>query len=303
MITSISIENSTMCGANCKMCPREYFKYNKEEMPLDFFMDCIDQLKQYDIEELSIGGYGDPLLDRYFRERCEYVKKTLPNAKIVIGSTCQLLQGEMLDTVCEFVDQILISMYGMEESSYESVHRGSLKFKDVKKNIDDLLNRKDKPYTVMKYLVLPENEKDTDKWIKYYKGKCDRVDVWKPHNWGGWKRIDGGVCKRKKKCFRISRLNNLMIRTNGDVSICCMDYNHQLIIGNIKERPLSEIINGPKVKELKTMNDSGSIYDDEVCGKCDQLYDRSDALVYSDGNMDTNEKSLHIAYSDGKKDR
>lgn len=38
------IENTTLCGANCIMCPRDKFNYKFENMPLSTFKKIIDEL-------------------------------------------------------------------------------------------------------------------------------------------------------------------------------------------------------------------------------------------------------------------
>lgn len=38
------IENTTICGANCIMCPRNKFSHKFENMPFDTFKKIIDEL-------------------------------------------------------------------------------------------------------------------------------------------------------------------------------------------------------------------------------------------------------------------
>ena len=96
------------------------------------------------------------------------------------------------------------------------------------------------------------------------------------------------------RCLRLDTLNGFYIKVNGEVSPCCFDYNTELSIGNINESTLQEIIDGAILGRLKAMQDEDSLRNsDMICGDCDQLYSREDALVYSSNkNMCTGRHSL-----------
>lgn len=299
IIDTINIENTTFCGADCIMCQRHNFKFPPEIMSKELFKKCLEQVVNIGVKQVGITGFGDPLMDKYFIWRMKYIKENYPQIKISLTSTCQLLKDEVADAVVKYADELLISMYGFSKIAYESVHRGSLLYENVKENIDKFLERDKRPFVVMKYLLLDENKNDMDAWKNYYLTKADRIDIWKPHNFGD------GLCETlssangdKSKfvgCFRIRSLNDLMFRTNGDISVCCMDYNHNIVIGNINQTSLKDILNSNKVLKLQYLNNDESICNYEYCKNCDQLYDRSEALVYtSNDKMRVGQRSSFI---------
>lgn len=282
---SISIENTTLCGADCIMCPRHTYKYKPRQMPMELFRAIVEQISSLRPERIFLGGYGDPLMDKFFLERCEYIHFQLPNTAICTTTTGHLLDNNMLNVVCQNVRELLISMYGYSKEVYESIHRGSLVFEKVKKNIDALLSRKDRPYVVMKYLVFDNNQKEMELWKEYYIHKCDRIDIWKPHNFGGVYSVQNAKSIQKGTCFRVVECSDLCIRVNGDVSVCCMDFNHELVIGNLLEEPLSMIMEGKRLEKLKILNDEEKLYTLPSCKYCDQLTNREGALIYTSGGM------------------
>jgi MoaA/NifB/PqqE/SkfB family radical SAM enzyme len=187
----IKIENSTLCGASCIMCPRDQFRFSFGVMSLECFKKITDETAAFGIKSMIFGGFGDPLIDRYLEQRLEYVKTNYPNVKISMINTGHLLEGNKLDIVCKYLDAIKISNYGFSKKVYESVHRGALTYEKVKRNIDIFLETKERPFTIMTFLYLPENHMEMEEWKKHYEPKCERIDIWKPHNWGG------GGCERK----------------------------------------------------------------------------------------------------------
>lgn len=276
------IENTTICGGNCIMCPRNKFKYKFENMPFSIFKKAVDDLVAGGCRKVGVNGYGDPLCDNGMEEKLSYIRAVCPEMYVSTINTGHLFTDENIRMLCKYINIIKISMYGMTKQTYESIHRGSIVFEDVKEKIDKFLYeaRKSSVYTIMTFLVLPENKHEMDEWISYYEPKCDRVDVWKPHNWGG--HVNCLETPIVRKCNRVMVCNDIQICTDGSVVVCCFDFNRGTVIGNIQEQSLEEILHGEKLRELQKIHVENNLLDSEiVCKYCDQLRDRGDALVYS----------------------
>ncbi|MDR1910965.1 MAG: SPASM domain-containing protein, partial [Helicobacteraceae bacterium] len=96
------------------------------------------------------------------------------------------------------------------------------------------------------------------------------------------------------KCRRALKLSDLTFCADGSVSICCFDYNRELIIGNILNDSFETIINSEKTKQIqKILSSENVLNSDLICKNCDQIRDRSDALIYtSDNNMRVGKNSM-----------
>jgi radical SAM protein with 4Fe4S-binding SPASM domain len=275
------------------MCPRKSFRHSLGTMDILLFQRCVDSSLELGIENIFFGGFGEPLMDNYLEKRLLYIKNKYHNISIGLTTTGYLLTGKILDLVCKYVDIIKISNYGFTKESYERVHRGALQYQHIKENIDALLNRSRRPYTIMAFIDLPENTGDMQAWKDYYYTRADRIDIWKPHNWGGANRIPDQVKSNIHPCGWVFNLDSLSIRSNGEVSMCTFDFNRELIIGNMADNSLFEIINSDNLKKLQRIHESGEILQGNlICKKCDQIRDRSDALIWTSGNIKVGTVSL-----------
>lgn len=286
----IKIENTTLCGAHCIMCPRENYSFPFGIMSLDCFKKVVDETHSFGIKSMIFGGFGDPLMDNYLKRRLEYVKNNYPDVRMSMINTGHLLKNENLELVCRYLDVIKISNYGFTKSTYERVHGGSLKYEDIKKNIDNFLSidKNFRPFTIMTFLNLPENHEEMENWKKYYLPLCERIDIWTLHNWGG-----EYTCKQQisVRCRRALTLSDLTFCADGSVSICCFDYNRKLIIGNIINDSFDNIINNDKTRRIQGILGSDNVTilsSDLICKNCDQIRDRSDALIF------TNDKNMRV---------
>jgi radical SAM protein with 4Fe4S-binding SPASM domain len=58
---------------------------------------------------------------------------------------------------------------------------------------------------------------------------------------------------------------------NGDVVLCCMDYNLKHIIGNLLKQTYDEIMNGEKLTELISMNEADGFNKCSICKSCENV--------------------------------
>jgi len=258
----------------------------------------IDEIVGLGARQVVLTGFGEPMLDKGLEDKIAYAKgKGLRTYIITNGSAlterraCLLLQAGL--------DEMRVSFYGMGMDTYNAVMRG-LEYDRTVKGLMQFLAIRDTlniPCKVMlSYLVLPENEKDTDTFKAFWEPKVDFIEIWKPHNFGDGKdyRDRLGV---KKTCGRPEN-GPLQIQWNGEVIPCCYDYNNQIILGNAFETPVMDILGGHRYETLRTAHRKGDFYLFPYCVQCDQLLEHDDALIYSNRHDLPNSEAVKLSNTD-----
>lgn len=290
----ITLETTNICNAKCIPCPRESYTFKKEIMDWNLFTKIINDASNYDIELIEATGFGDPLLDKLFFERCKYIKEKLPNTKIYITSTCNSMTDNIIDKVIEYVDMLKISLYGTTKETYEKVH--GINYEKSIENINNLLKkRKSKPYIIGSYLMLEENKEEKDEWIKLWEDKFNELIIWMPHNWAGLKNYREIDSKAITSCGR-PLSGPPYIHVDGTVSICCWDINKKLVIGNLKTQDFQQIYKSAKYGNI-LLRHTFEDFENILCGKCCQINNNPEVLVYSNksrkvGEMTSNKEKL-----------
>ena len=64
---------TNLCNLDCKMCPKYFFKLKEKHMSIETFKKIADRLDG--VEQISLIGYGEPLLNPAFFKAVEYGKK------------------------------------------------------------------------------------------------------------------------------------------------------------------------------------------------------------------------------------
>lgn len=287
----LTIENTTHCGALCIMCPRGEYDQQWKHMTFDLFRQVIDQGAALGITSLDLCGFGDPLMDPNFEDKLSFVRANYPHIMIYTASTVHLLTEKRLDRLCGLLDTLKISNYGFSKTSYEAVHRGAVNFEKVWTNIHKLLERPkgQRPYVIMSFLVFRENEHEIDDWKAYWEPRADEIMVWRPHNFGGSQQSekcayiasDRTASVNVRSCGRPFR-GDPFVRVNGDISACCYDFNHKLVVGNLHQESMLDILSGKPLAKIKEVHEAQAFSKcGLLCEGCDQIYDRKDALIYS----------------------
>lgn len=294
---TIIIDNTAICGADCVCCPRSDYSYELKDMEFELFCKCIEQTYAAGYRNYELCGFGDPLLDKLLESRLKYIKENYPDIFLVTCSTCQFLEGYTADLIAKYVDDFKISHYGYSKSVFESVHRGSLVFENVKNNILNFLKREERPKVSLVYTVIDgvnDEPQEIESWKNYWYKKADSITIWKTHSWAGLRNeyfnLNYNIF-RTKTCGRPGQ--EFYFRINGDVNVCCFDVNHSLCIGNMNELDFEQILNGKSLHDILNVHKTNSFKGSGIlCEHCDQIYDRKDALIYtSDSDLVVGKKS------------
>ena len=277
----VRYEVTDNCNAHCIMCPREKHTRPHGIMDQVKYEASIDEVIELGATQVVLTGFGEPMLDRGLEKKISYAKsKGLRTYIITNGSALTLFRSKSL--IDSGLDEMRVSFYGMGSDTYNAVMRGL----EYSKTVENLLNflelrtAMESPVNVqLSYLVLPENEKDTQEFKEFWEPKVDYIEIWKPHNFGDGKDFRERTSE-KVSCGR-PKNGPLQIQWNGEVIPCCYDYNNQIILGNAFETPVVDILKGTEYEALRVAHDAGDFGKFPYCDQCDQLLPHDDALVYT----------------------
>lgn len=77
---------------------------------------------------------------------------------------------------------------------------------------------------------------------------------------------DNGLLGNNKRC--VSYFTQIPIYSNGDIGLCCLDYNHPYNFGNVNDQSIKEIINSNKATEFQRALLTGDRSEFMLCKNC-----------------------------------
>lgn len=279
----IRIGPTNRCTARCYYCPREYIhEKGSGYMGWELFKSIIDQAVQGKSKKISFALFGEPLLHPRIIDMLEYAKHAGLN--LGLSTNGIILTKELADKIVGLnLETFECSLDGFTRKEFVAGKQVD-KYEEAKNNLLYLFKqaREKKSQTVYNvHFVDIGNVSFINKlkFIKYWSRELKGLKsmtsfYYEPHNWAGTREhLSGrmGVIDRvlnklsfKKPCMYIKGMN---INYNGDVYVCTNDPTEKAVIGNMKEKSIKEIYNGPKREKFLTENEQGS-FKDVNCNIC-----------------------------------
>lgn len=286
---TIYIETTNLCNAKCPMCPHEKITREKGVMSWSLFEKIVNDCKELDLEETTIYLHkeGEPLLDNKIFERIKYIKKQLPKLKEVVLNTNAMLLNEdkAKELIDSKIDKVFFSVDGATRKSYEKLRLG-LDYETVVKNLQYFLNlkkqTKSKIHTVMQMLVYKENRHEVSMYNELWKDLADEIFIKEMHNY-----LDAGMSQlttqKSKEQLRICTdpYDMMVVYCNGEVGICCWDYDNFAKVGDVRNSSIVEVFNNSHYENIRTKMKNFEANGLNPCNRCLRVFGQDQISGYS----------------------
>lgn len=267
-----AIELTNHCNSACIFCPHRLMTRKKEHMKFETFKKIIDEIKNYPQGLVWTHLFGEPLLHPQLIEFIKYAKNV--GVRIGVSTNCMLLDKKMSKKLLDTnLDNIILCLDAYISSTYEKLRVGLDYFKVVK-NIENFLKLKEdrkKPYVQLQFVENYLNKKEINEFKFYWKGTkgIDEIIILPSKDWAGQvdKKFDSIGFRKRNPCSIIWKY--LAIHSDGNVTICCTDYDAKIKLGNVNNESLKDIWNGEKLKKLREMQLKGN-YINGLCDICNE---------------------------------
>ena len=283
--SEVRIEVSTVCNAACVFCPHKDMTRKKCIMSFEDFKFYLEKVldENENIKEITFSGFGEIFLDRNILKKIEYA--AVKGLVIHLLTNGFYLTQDKIDKIYEIgIKDIRISLHTADAKNYNKImgyyFLGDSSYSLIRSSLSYLMRRKPKNTDIIVTAdIVEENKDDVEDLIKAFKDEC-YLEIWKPHNWVYGKKYREGK-DELKTCGRPFN-GPIEIQNNGDVVMCCFDYDGRMVLGNLKEQSLKEIYLGSVFKQILKHHKAGTCEGSElICSGCDQLNKKKDVLIYS----------------------
>ncbi|MDA3840782.1 MAG: SPASM domain-containing protein [Patescibacteria group bacterium] len=240
---AIEIQTTSYCNAGCIICPHSRVSKTQKMgiMSFDLFKKIIDESRNLGIKRVVPYFNNEPFLDPHFFKRLDYINKTDPEFEIEISSNLSMLNKINQEKLSNFIiKELRISIFGFSKISYEKV-MPNLKWNRTYENLKMLVKNKKLRKNIENISIVMVDFPDSK---TEEKNKCR--DFCKKHNinfnfWGfldragSVKEFSNNVIKNEIFGCEQNRPNErIHVLFNGDVVLCCMDWEISHKIGNLE---------------------------------------------------------------------
>jgi radical SAM protein with 4Fe4S-binding SPASM domain len=273
---NIIIETTNLCNAQCIMCPHSIMKRPKKIMTETTFNTIINRITKEGInpQAFILNGFGEPLTDSKIFTRIKRIKALFPNSKVKLYSNLNLANQKLIqEMINSKLDEINISLNGYNQRNYQQVMK--INYQKTINNLKKLINLKKKTNSKLKIRIsmtlVKQNEKTVKKFIKKWDSLVDSVSVNKVHDYNGSVKNTTNKFKINfnKKAYPCRYLwDTITFDVNGEVILCCLDYESKYQFGNIKSQSINSAFYSPKFKSIRQQHLQSKSKKIKICSQC-----------------------------------
>jgi hypothetical protein len=265
----VRIETTNACNARCTICPHQNLQRPIEHMSDELFAQIIDECSAAGCKEVHLHNFGEPLLDKHLAERVAHAKRQ-GIKKVKIFSNGSLLNDARARALIEAgLDEIKISFDGATREEFERI-RHPLRFDDVVGNVRRLVELRRQAHSPLQIRVACCSTSDKQGTMQSLEQIVDGFAFGKIHNWNG--AADGGSSRTlRKPCSRLWR--TMTILANGDVALCCLDYDGQHLLGRVGPgTSLAAIWRADAYRAVRRQHRQGRQAEIRLCRNCTKSF-------------------------------
>ena len=259
---SLFVDVCNACNFKCKFCAIQYankkLPFRKMCMDYDLFRKVIDDLRKFPepLKMLRLAANGEPLLNKRLPEMIEYARGGVTQW-IEFVSNASLLTPELnRKLVSAGLDRIRISIEGIGEEQYYEMSGVKIDWNKFVANIKDLYEHKGNCEIYIKTVdAAVDTEEKREKFFSTFGDICDKISI--EHVipiWTGYDEIyqdfdietaeglHGHAVKELDVCP--FPFYSFVINPDGEVTVCCNDWERKISMGNVTSESVYDIWNG-----------------------------------------------------------
>jgi len=269
----LQIEPTNRCNLKCPLCPAGTNRLERErrDLTLDEFKTIIDDMQDY-LLFLILWEWGEPFMHPQLPEIINYAHER--DIKTLTSTNAHFLHDEeYLKRILQSgLTTLIVAIDSLEQEHYEVYRKKGNLFKaleGLKKLVRLKKELKSETLINLRMVIMKQNEHELPKirnfarqvgvdifTVKTLNPSCglDSEDsVLVPTN-PKYRRYEykPGTFERVREDTHCRKMWFMCsISANGDVIPCGYDYTCKLTVGNINEKPLSQIWNSEEARNLR----------------------------------------------------
>jgi pyruvate-formate lyase-activating enzyme len=254
-LVSANLELSSRCNLRCTFCPTADGRMGRPKGNMDdaLFRRALDGAGT--LEFVLLFQWGEPLLHPRFGELAAEAARR--GVRTLVTTNGTLLDDRRIAALLGAgVDRVTISVDG-DAATHEAVRGISRAATEAA--VDRLVAARDAAGAAtcvdVSMVVGPETERGADDLHRTFRGRVDRVQTIPLLTQG----------ERRTRCREPWR-GGLVVLDDGRCTVCCVDHDGVLAVGDATKAPLRAIWNGPRMRALRRAHARGDL--PPICASC-----------------------------------
>jgi len=296
---SVYLELTNICNFKCVFCPESFVDYSDRAGGLfrmsdrDIERACNELRAIGTAKTLNFYMMGEPFAHKGLTAAISLARRSNAAERLIVTSNGTLLtpkvHQELIDSGLDF---LRISIYGGTEETHRQRTQNSTPLEKIRNNIAAFREYRDsrsaqKPFIYVK-MIDSGNPEENQSFRDYFSGVADELMIEPVMNWND--PTEGNLAglpqeqllqtpyfaNKKRACP--FPFYTVVIHSDLQVSVCCVDWSKQLVIGNLSTQSLRDIWQGDALREIQERHLAGRRDTLDGCRTCTYLHTAPDNL-------------------------
>ncbi|MBT5330030.1 MAG: radical SAM protein [Gemmatimonadetes bacterium] len=268
---SLNIESTNLCNLQCFFCPREESSKGIGSMDFELYCKIIDECAAHGpLKLINLHKDGEPLAHPRIYDMVRYIADRGAAEEFGFTSNGILFDEARAARLVEAgINKVSFSIDATSEDAYERA-KGRRKYGIVVENVRRFLKSKPEHVKVaVKFISMKENQGEEGEFVEMWQDSGAELIISEYHDWSGSVRdssLQGILPVSENACE--NPFYSLAVNWDGTVSICCVDWDSQSVVGDVHGQTIAEIWNGDALRQVREMHLSGRSCEVGACGGC-----------------------------------
>jgi MoaA/NifB/PqqE/SkfB family radical SAM enzyme len=296
---AIYLEPTNICNFRCLYCPESFSDFKERTGGLSRldaagFAAVSDQILALGrLKVLHFYMMGEPFVNKALPDFIAAAKERQIADRISVTTNATLLDAKTIDRILDSrLDYLRVSIYGATQESFAQRTASPFKLARIVSNIAALRSRRDErgldgPFLYVKMIDTGVTEENA-LFLDTFRPIADEVAIEPVMNWndpeeGNLAQVSRDVMLANPYFRHVKRtcafpFYTLVIHSDLRVSVCCVDWAKQAVVGDLKTETLADIWRGERLHDFRLTHLRGERRALAACAQCTYLYTAPDNL-------------------------
>lgn len=288
---SVLVDPSSVCNLRCNYCPTGHpelaaGRLERGLMRREVFTRIVDGLREFPrkLNTLHLYKDGEPLLNPSLAWMVETARKGEVAESVELTTNGLILTRDRAAALIDAgLDRIRISLQPSSTGAKQDAKAAQL-YARCLENVRTLREERDRRGASLEIHVKTIDFVGEDPLLASFRTDfgplADTIHVDVAMGWSGAASIDltlgsapesnmtGQVALRPSRVVCPQPFYTLAINSNGEVSACCVDWSHDVVVGDVCQQSLGDIWRSEALRSLRLLHLDGRRGENRACRSC-----------------------------------
>ena len=268
---ALDIESTNLCNLDCFFCPRKEAAKGEGVMDFALFTRLIDECQaRGPMRKIGLHKDGEPLAHPRIVDMVRYIKDKQAADIVSFTSNGILMKPHKAEQLIEAgLNDVSFSIDATYGESYRQ-SKGRDKLAQVESNVRHFLAIRPPGVKVtVKFIRMRENEGEEELFIDSWRDSGADILVTEYHDCSGSVRDSSLISIENTSSYACENpWYSLAVNWDGRVSICCVDWDSQAVVGDANKQSIHEIWQGNGLRGIRQTHLEGQAHCMSPCNTC-----------------------------------